>query len=260
MSRSYRTTLQMLLPTLVLALTGMGCANFGHRMKGFLGGAPPADGTRTLPQKYSEQNNAGFEVKRQYKRMTRGRFEEESQLGGEVGSLWNMEGQGSYLASENLVRVVGDIVNVKVDGAPKRQLETKTAVITKLLRKLNVRSAVVRAPAASPEKDGKGKTPAKKAAGNTAPENTEVADAKAVEEEDDLGDSSFQVDIVPTRIVERLADGNYRVKGTQAFMIGKREYRVIVTGIAKSQDLNDTGIEASKLLDPQFDIISKKGM
>ena len=44
-------------------------------------------------------------------------------------------------------------------------------------------------------------------------------------------------------------------------MIGKREYKVIVTGLVRPEDFNDAGISAEKILDPQFDIVSsKKGM
>ena len=39
-------------------------------------------------------------------------------------------------------------------------------------------------------------------------------------------------------------------------MIGKKEYKVIVTGIVRADDFNDEGIDAPKLLDPQFDIVS----
>jgi flagellar L-ring protein precursor FlgH len=41
-------------------------------------------------------------------------------------------------------------------------------------------------------------------------------------------------------------------------MIGKREYKVIVTGIVRQEDFDDSGIDASKLLDPQFDIVSSR--
>ena len=70
--------------------------------------------------------------------------------------------------------------------------------------------------------------------------------------------SDFPVKSVPTRIVERLVDGNYRVKGSQPFMIGKREYKVIVTGIVRAGDFSDGGISAGKLIDSKFDIVSQR--
>jgi flagellar L-ring protein precursor FlgH len=39
-------------------------------------------------------------------------------------------------------------------------------------------------------------------------------------------------------------------------MIGKREYKVIVTGLIRPEDFNDAGIISEKLLDPQYDVVS----
>jgi flagellar L-ring protein precursor FlgH len=86
-------------------------------------------------------------------------------------------------------------------------------------------------------------------AGAVAPTNR----APAAQEAD------FAVKSVPTRVIERLVDGNYRVRGTQPFMIGGREYRVSVTGIVRAEDFNDEGISSTQLLDPKFDIVSARG-
>jgi flagellar L-ring protein precursor FlgH len=61
---------------------------------------------------------------------------------------------------------------------------------------------------------------------------------------------------IQTRIIERLADGNYKIKGQQPFMIGKRDYKVLVVGIVRPEDYNDEGISSGKLIDPQFDVVS----
>ncbi len=53
-----------------------------------------------------------------------------------------------------------------------------------------------------------------------------------------------------------MADGNYKIRGSQPFMIGKREYKVIVAGIIRPEDYNDQGVSSQKLLDPQFDVVS----
>ena len=64
--------------------------------------------------------------------------------------------------------------------------------------------------------------------------------------------------MVPTRIVEILKDGSYRVQGDQPFMIGKREYKLVVTGIIRQEDFDDQGVSAEILLDPKFDIVTAK--
>src|SRR5262249_23314272 len=70
--------------------------------------------------------------------------------------------------------------------------------------------------------------------------------------------AELSVKIVPTRIVERTLEGNYRIKGYQPFMIGTREFNIIVTGIVRAEDFNEEGISATKLLDPKFDIVSAR--
>jgi flagellar L-ring protein precursor FlgH len=72
----------------------------------------------------------------------------------------------------------------------------------------------------------------------------------------DEKEEPLEIGAVPTRIVERQPDGNYRIKGSQPFMIGKREYKVIVTGLIRPEDFNDEGVSSQKLLDPQFDVVS----
>jgi flagellar L-ring protein precursor FlgH len=63
---------------------------------------------------------------------------------------------------------------------------------------------------------------------------------------------------VPARIYDRTTEGHYRVKGAQTFMIGKREYKVIVTGLVRGSDMNGDEIPSSALLEPKFDIVSLK--
>lgn len=42
-------------------------------------------------------------------------------------------------------------------------------------------------------------------------------------------------------------------------MIGSREYKVIVSGIVRAEDFNEQGINATQLLDPNFDVVSARG-
>ena len=58
--------------------------------------------------KFSDLNNMVPPSDRNYKRMTRLKMEEESELYGSAGSLWKMEGQTSYLFAENKHRREGD--------------------------------------------------------------------------------------------------------------------------------------------------------
>ncbi len=244
---------------LVLAVSMTGCSSFGKKLKAFMGGksseAPVA--RKTSGVKYSDSSNVYSGARRQYRRVTKQSLEDEAQLDAGTGSLWVMEGQGAYLFAQNTVRMVGDPIAVQIEGEPREQLEAKVDVIKRLWARFEERQARMRAPAS--EENSKNA----KAKAGAEPDKEQEAAQKAKEERaNQLAAAAasdkpdFNVRNVPTRIVERMSDGNYRVKGTQPFMIGSREYKVIVTGIVRSEDFNEDGIQASRLLDPKFDIVS----
>jgi len=249
---------------LVVALTQSGCASFNKKLKAWLGGSQPAQAEVQKPQsnmkKFSDSADVSPRVKRQYKRTTKESLQEESALDSKAGSLWGMEGQGAYLFSQNVVRLVGDPLAITLEGDPKDQLQSKANVIKKLLARIEERQkAKLRGPAsedntdaaAEADKDAKAKEgdKGKKTAQNGNQQQQQAAEEKAMD---------LAVKIVPTRIVERTLEGNYRVKGTQPFMIGPREFKIIVTGIVRAEDFNEEGISATKLLDPKFDIVSAR--
>lgn len=197
--------------------------------------------------KFSDNPNVLNPSDRQYRRMTRSRMEEESELYSQAGSMWVGEGQGAYLFAQNKTRREGDVLNVRVEGAAQKQVETKVAVIKKLLKQLEEEELKQQQQNSVPMgtvAEGQGAADAKRAPASAA------ATPKEEKEE------PLDIQNVPTKIIERLADGNYRVKGQQPFMIGKREYKVIVTGLVRPEDFSDEGMSSNKLLDPQFDVVS----
>lgn len=232
----------LLIPLIIVFLFQTGCATINQKLTRWLGGKTPAEQAASAkPMTYSDNDNMPPFVRRKYKRTTRKTMAKEAQLDAHAGSLWVMEGQGAYLFTQNIMRLVGDPLGVRIDGEPREQLKAKVDVIHDLLdqikqrqeeRKRQLASANASQPEAKPKKTAK------------------------PEKEDQAKD--FNVKIVPTRIVERTVDGNYRVKGSQPFMIGSREYKVIVTGVVRAEDFSDDGISATKLLDPKFDIVSSK--
>lgn len=234
-----------------ICLLNVGCANFGQKLKVFLGGQPgEPEPVSTLAKPsgptYSSTDEYYQGPRRQYKKKTHSSLQQEAQLSPQAGSLWSMEGQGAYLFTQNIMRMVGDPIGIVIEGEPREQLETKVAVIEKLLKRLEERQlAKIRGPA-SAEAPQSGA----EAGQENKPAPTDPNAAKA--------ESNFKIKNVPTRIIERLVDGNYRVKGSQPVMIGTREYKVIVTGIVRAEDFNDQGLSATKLLDPKFDIVSSR--
>lgn len=237
-----------------------GCGSFGKKLKAFLGGKPMEQATAQQPAartpsniRFSDTPNHLAGPRRQYKRVTKKTLEDEAFLNSGTGSLWVMEGQGAYLFSQNVVRMIGDPVPVRIEGDSKDQLQTKAGVIRKLLDQLDARAkaqalARQRRPAgAPPTADAKGKDDGDKEKAN---KGSAAAAQKSTKPQDD-----FNVNNVTTRVVERTVDGNYRVKGSQPFMIGNREYKVNVTGIVRAEDFNEDGISSKDLLDPNFDIV-----
>jgi len=231
-----------ILITVMLLVSGCATMNeFWTRVTGAPTDAvvtPDADGGSV---RYSENPQMSVPSNRQYKRMTRSRMEEEADLGSQAGSMWVMEGQGAYLFAQNKSRREGDVLNVKLDGPSLKQVETKVNVIKKLLKQLEEQELSNQGGlAASAEGDA-----------NRAP-----AAAKPEEAKDDAKEELANIQQISTKLVEKLADGNYRVRGAQPFMIGKREYKVIAAGLVRPEDFNDEGISSTKLIDPQFDVVS----
>lgn len=240
---------------IVFTMTQAGCASFNRKLKAWLGdGDSPSEQAQAANlTKFSESPDVSPHVKRQYKRTTKETLSEESALDAKSGSLWVMEGQGAYLFSQNIMRLVGDPLAVAIEGDPRDQLQSKVTVIKKLLAKIEEKQRLrLRDPASKEEGSDKDDKKADK-------EKKEKAAQAAKAEGDKAADNSeLSIKNVPTRIVERTLEGNYRVKGSQPLMIGNREYKVIVTGIVRAEDFNDEGIASSKLLDPKFDIVSAR--
>ncbi|HMN69252.1 MAG TPA: hypothetical protein PKC28_11985, partial [Bdellovibrionales bacterium] len=150
---------------LIFTLTQTGCASFNRKLKNFLGGtsAESQQSASTLT-KFSESPDVAPRVKRQYKRTTKETLADEASLDSKAGSLWVMEGQGAYLFSQNVVRLVGDPLAIQLEGDPKDQLQSKVSVIKKLLAKIEERQkARLRDPAGGEKDDEKAKDKKEKA-------------------------------------------------------------------------------------------------
>ncbi len=272
MRRASSRLLRNSLVCVSLAALVMGCSSFGKTVSNFIRGKdskdPTAEKTAGMTKFSDNENVRAPNSDRQYKRMNRQKFEEDAELRSDAGSLWVMEGQGAYLFSQNRMRIAGDLLNVRIEGSPKSQLQTKVRVISRLLDRLEnptrglAQQTQQQNPAATPAPNAQGKQTATQPGGaqpgadGQAPAEGQTAQAPPPEPKQ--SEAAFAVQMVPTRVVEQLRDGSYRVRGMQPFMIGKREYKVIVTGVIRPEDFDDDGVDASRLLDPQFDIVSSR--
>lgn len=257
---------------LTIAVLSTGCSTIGKKWKAFLNGGEEPQQTRVAGGsggdgeiRFSDKQNLPARVgSRKYKTISREEFEESAKVDDRSGSLWVMEGQSSYLFAQNMVRTAGESLNIVLDGAPKKQLETKASVIKQLIDRLN-RPRKPASLAAKPGAGAPGEKPADaKAGAGAAPAAKAESDGggedgdKQADNKDGESKSVLGIELIPSRVVERLTDGSYRIKGNQTFMIGKNEYNVIVTGLVRSGDINDSKVEASKIVDPKFDIVGLK--
>ncbi len=219
---------------LVLLSLTTGCASIGKALKGLVGGD-------TTTKKVVTQTQVGkIPKKKNYKRTDHETIQQQSKLGEDSGSLWIERGQGSYLFAQNTNRLIGDLINIEIEGQAKKQIETKVKVIQDLINRIKAQQEQ-RKLAANKSADGK----------------PEAKKAPAVKTEKPVNDK-FEVEVVPSRITEILKDGSYLVQGDQPFMIGKREYKLVVKGIVRQEDFDDQGISAETLLDPDFDIVTNR--
>ncbi len=207
-------------------------------------------------KKYSSTPNYINAPERKYKRTTRESLSRDAKLQQEAGSLWVMQGQGSYLFAQNNLRMIGDLVSIDIDGEPKKELEQKVETIAYLLKRLEQRRIEFEQKQADrrmammkerEDKDNEGRQPASDIA-NKKPEGEK--------EKNSLEDFKFNIKKVATRIRERLFNGNYRVEGSKGFLIGDKEYRVIITGVARAEDIVGEAVNSSKLIEANFDIVS----
>ncbi len=221
-----------------------GCASVGKYLKEMVGGKV------TKKSKSMSQKSVGkIAGNKKYQRTNHQTLQEESKLGADSGSLWIERGQGSYLFTQNTNRLIGDLVNVEIEGQAKKQIETKVSVIQDLLDRITAQREERRL--ASQKREGKSVPQRGVASKKVTKAAPGPASPKAPEKK-------FEIKTVPSQITEILKDGSYMVEGDQPFMIGKREYKLIVKGIVRQEDFDDEGISAETLLDPKFDIVTNR--
>ncbi len=257
---------------LLMIVTTLSCASIGRKWKSLVGGQtdPGPKSSQLSPASYSSQPNLMVGKERRYKKVNKDNFSDEQALEDHVGSLWRKEGQGSYLFSQNNLRVLGDIVNVEIEGRVADNLTAKVALLKSALARFETPP---RAPAASalskipsptdksngsngqPGTPGQPQNPGQNGAQNQAQAPPPPPPA-AEREEKPKEQVASKFENVPCRIVEKTTDGSYRVKGQSALFIGKREYKIIVTGLVRPDDIVSDDIPSSKIIDSKFDLVA----
>jgi len=222
---------------ITLALTNLNCASFNQTLKSWFGSEDKKPASPPVTS-FANQPNVSPANDRKYKRVTKDNFAEDQGLEESSGSLWRKEGQASYLFSQNNLRLLGDIINVDVEGKAADNLSAKLATIKQNLARIE-----------NP-RPGKAKTDRAPAAAESAQAADSPDDKKAKE----AAEKKF--DTVPCRITERNSDGSYRVKGQTPVYVGRHEYRLIVTGLVRPDDVSSDVVGSSKIIDGKFDLVA----
>jgi flagellar L-ring protein FlgH len=236
-------------------------------------------GSEVEPDRYSQNTQLIPAVDRHYKRMTKARMEEESDLQAGAGSLWVMEGQKSFLFAQNNKRREGDPTSLKVEGPAMKQVQLKINTIQDLLNDLEEqrRQAELDQKKQEAEKKRLADVEIEKQKildGDNAPEEkvaqeqaekivkerkpAAVEASKTAKVEKEVKVDLKEIEMIPSKIVEKVDGGLYRVSGFQTLTIKNRPYKVIATGLIRTDDFSDGQISSNKLVDPQFDVIHMK--
>ncbi len=229
--------------------------------------------------KYSDINNFAPVSDRNYKRMTKERFEEDAELHAGAGSLWVMEGQTSYLFAQNKKRREGDPSTLLVQGMALKDVQMKALAIKDLL--IELENQKKEAEAKQKKEDDKVQRLAdieKEKKSILAKSEADNEDAAAVLAEQridarkpasvavaeapknpELEKINFkEIEQVPIKITERLPDNQYRVAGQQFLTIRNRPYKLIVNGTIRGDDFSDQNFSSDKMFDGNFELVHLK--
>ncbi|MCC6277701.1 MAG: flagellar basal body L-ring protein FlgH [Oligoflexia bacterium] len=256
---------------ILLCVSISSCSTIGKTWKSLVGGgdskdkpaAQSADGQPKAAASFSQQPNLMTGKDRQYKRVTKDNFSDEQLMEESSGSLWKKEGQGSYLFSQNNLRVFGDILNVEIQGKTAENLTAKLKLLKQAWAKLDAPPKIQRTVASDGRPKPKRPAPESEnptAAGADSNQMGEGPPAAPVAVKDGESgkpeEKAENFDLVPCRITEKNADGSYRIKGVQAVFVGRREYKILITGIVRPDDVSSDKIASTQILDGKFDLIA----
>lgn len=267
---------------LILPLFFTGCAT----MYDFFGFDGPKQETVVKEEivkepltKYSDINNFAPASDRNYKRMTKERFEEDAELQANAGSLWVMEGQTSYLFAQNKKRREGDPSTLLVQGMAFKDVQMKALAIKDLLVELENQKKEAEAKKkkeedkaqrlADIEKEKKSILAKNEADNEDAaavlaeqridsrkPASVSVAEVKPDPALDKI--NFKEIEQVPVKVTERLPDNQYRVAGFQFITIRNRPYKLIVNGTIRGEDFSDGSFSSDKVFDGNYDLVHTK--
>lgn len=169
------------------------------------------------------------------------------------GSLWREKGQVNYLFTENRVRNVGDILTIKVEKDMREDIveQLREHALTKAYkRRLEFRKKRLerRKRALAKASGSKNKDLAEKS--KQALETTKEGEAKEAEKAKKESEKlDRESDIVLVEVVDRFANGSYRVKGVKEVLFRGKKRALEVSGLVQDKDItNDSVVKSSDVM------------
>jgi flagellar basal body L-ring protein FlgH len=198
---------------------------------------------RRLASLSSQAQDAASGAQQEYHRVTREDFIDRQ---AHENSLWDGQGQGNYLFSNNRNREIGDLVTADVEKDLRREIQYQLWM-TLPPEQRRVRRQPASVAAADPVK-----------AVTDAAKSTEekAKDAAAEAAKTNMPAETKEDDIVRMEVVENLGNGINRVVGQKRVIYRGVSRLVEVTALVNNKDVDDSNrVKSSAFLDMKTQVI-----
>lgn len=202
---------------------------------------------RKLASLSSQAQDGASNAREEYHRVTREDFIDRQ---AHENSLWDAQGQGNYLFSNNRNREIGDLVTADVEKDLRREIQYQ------LWMTLPPEQRKTKRKPASEAIAGAAADPLKAAADATKSTEEKAKDAAAEAAKTNMPPESKDDDIVRMEVVENLGNGINRVTGQKRVIYRGVSRLVEVTALVNNKDVDDNNrVKSSAFLDMKTQVI-----
>lgn len=165
------------------------------------------------------------------------------------GSLWNSNGQKSFLFTTNLQKNVGDLVTIKLEDSTKKQLSDEYEAV--YLRNASKKSRNKYLEKLLNSKEEYSKDEVKKLMFKSAKFSEKLLNAKRAPAS--TKKRIFSSDEITARVTGIASNGSYKIQGVQRLVVNKKPYKLVLAGLIRPSDINpDDSVTSSKIVDSKI--------
>lgn len=167
----------------------------------------------------------------------------------QTGSLWNSNGQKSFLFTTNLQKNVGDLVTIKLEDSTKKQLSDEYESV--YLRNATKKSRTKYLDKLLDDKDEYSKEEVKKLMFKSAKFSEKLLKVKRAPAS--TKKRIFSSDEITARVIGIASNGSYRIQGVQRLVVNKKPYKLVLAGLIRPSDINpDDSVISTKIVDSKI--------